>query len=236
MGPNELTGGKLIMSSKNDQQAFVAGNSSDGTAWLQSTLGVLSYDEYMQILDMIVEDMKDDLGRIDKAKFESDMQDIIRNVTKKPKHHRSAVTPESIETPELKLKEISTGKKKTLNIKLEDILKVQMFDDYFVITTHDGFESFIERDIYQVLVNITSADEAIHSMAHRGIQYILFAYAKTTASFQKIIAYASDNGILENNRKTEDESNAQIIKALSDLSGDKKQISPNNVVDLHRPE
>ena len=225
------------MNSEKNRQAFVAGNSSDGTTWLQSTPGVLSYDDYMMILWMLVGDMKDDLGRrLDKTEFEADMADIVRTVTKKPKHPRAPISPESIELPELKLKEIASGDKKTMSIRLDDIRKVQMFDDHFVITTATGFVSFIPREMYQVLADMTSKQEAVSSMAHRRIQYILFAYAKTTASVQRIVSYASENQIFEDSRQTEAEKAKKQAEFFSEILGKQKRELPDNVIDFSDPD
>ncbi|WP_127849351.1 hypothetical protein [Lacticaseibacillus hulanensis] len=214
-----------------NHQAFIAGNSSDGTTWIDSTPGVLSYEDYISIFWMLVDDMKEDLGRhLDKKEFEADMEDIVRSVTKKAKHPRAPINPESIAVPELRLKEIQSDTKKTLKIDLSEIRKVQMYDDYFVIMTDDGFTSFTPRVMFQALVNMTSKDEAIMAMNNRHIQYILFAYEKTTASVQKILEYSMDNNLLEDNRRTQEETVKQQEDFVKSLFSKTKHRKQDNVV------
>lgn len=218
------------MKTDKDIEALKAGTSEEGHPWLDSTFDVLTYDDYMSILSMIVDGMKRDLKKVNKQKFESDMQDIIRQVTKQPKHRRPEIKPEDIKTPNIKLKEIQTGERISLDIDLDHLRKVQMFDNRIALVTDRQFVNLIPRGDYQSAVEMMSEDEVKSVMSRNHIQYILYSYAKTVASMKKIILYAAGEGILEDNQSTP----AETVEALSTYIMGKrdKEEHRNNVLNF----
>ncbi|MFD1441707.1 hypothetical protein [Lacticaseibacillus hegangensis] len=54
-----------------------AGNSDDGTIWLDVTTGQLSYENYLAILEMLFDEMRDDLDlKLNDEKFQSAIRDL----------------------------------------------------------------------------------------------------------------------------------------------------------------
>ncbi|AYE39292.1 hypothetical protein D1B17_11910 [Companilactobacillus zhachilii] len=189
------------MDNKDDIEAFSAGIDKEHHTWLTSTLGILSYDEYMDLIWSIVDNMKEDLGRIDKSEFKLDMENITRDITKEPKNHRPKLNPDDIVTPELKMKEISTNNKLTLNINLDELKSIHMFNDHILVVTNNYFLSLIPRDTYHSMMEMLAPKQVESFMEKGHIQYILFNYQKTVASMEKLIIYAGKNNLLVDDQK-----------------------------------
>lgn len=204
------------MKKEKEIEVLSAGTDSSHHPWMNFSRDIFNYDEYIDIITMLVDNMHDDLRKIDKVKFEADMQDIARIITKKPKHPRPVLTPEDIAIPELRLKEIQTNSRVTVKIELSQLRKVCIFNDHVILITNTRFLSVIFRDYYQNYSRIFSPAQLNALMAKDGIEFILFAYAKSIASIEKIILYAQDKDMLEDNRAVQDETPKGIDHLFSE--------------------
>ncbi|MGQ2375928.1 hypothetical protein [Companilactobacillus zhachilii] len=189
------------MDNKDDLEVFTGGIDKKHRTWLTLENNVLSYDEYIELIYSLVEDMNDDLRRINKNEFKSDMQDITRIITRESKTHRQKLTPNDIDTPELKMKELSSGKKLDIAVNLSELKGAHIFNDHILVITKNYFLSLIPRDTYQAMTGMLAPLQVKHFIEKGHIQYILYNYRKTVASMEKIINYASKHNMLVNDLK-----------------------------------
>lgn len=213
-----------------DVTAFTAGTSDEHHNWVNATYDVLDYDDYIEIISMIVDDMKDDVRKVDSEQFTDDMEDIIRTVTKKSKNPRKPKTPEDIKIPELSLKEIASNKKVKIVIKLEDLNKVSIHNNNLSIVTRDRFINLMPRDTYQTFISLLSKREVNEMILEDSVQYIAYSYSSTIASIQKIVGFASQYNLLEDDRSTKD------MRHVFDSLGDSttRSQSKANIIDFNK--
>lgn len=84
---------------KDDIEAFSGGIDKEHHTWLNSVDGILSYDEYVDLIRALLENMTEDLGSINKDDFVSDMQYITDVTIKNSKNFKSVPKHNDITTP-----------------------------------------------------------------------------------------------------------------------------------------
>lgn len=198
-----------------------AGISDGDTTWLNSKSGILEFENYLAIISMIVDDMDQELGTsLDKSRFETELGNIVRKITKKSKPSdkkvnngansrkvmsgscltRQNVSEVKITQPILRAKRVSSMKQTSIPIDLLTIQQVQLHNDYLVIVTEQRVLGFIPKNAYQYYIQKTAKTSVLQAMKAKHLDYVLFFYNYTITSVQKIIQYADKNNLLIDNR------------------------------------
>lgn len=202
--------------------ALEAGISDDDTTWLNSKSGILEFENYLAIISMMVDDMDQELGtRLDRSRFETEMGNIVRKITKESKPGgkrgssgansrkvtsgsclpRQNASEVEITQPILRAKRVSSMKQTSIPIDLLTIQQVQLHNNYLVIVTEQRVLGFIPRNAYQYYTQKTAKKSVLQAMKAKHLEYVLFFYNYTIASVKKIIQYADKNNLLIDDRE-----------------------------------
>jgi hypothetical protein len=98
----------------------------------------------------------------------------------------------------LHVKEIQSGKRQTLEIPLEKIKRVTVYNDgeRFNIIAGGSFYNLVLKDVYNLTSELVSKEFAKSDCQQKKIQFILYNYSSTVSSMEQILKYAKANDLL----------------------------------------
>ncbi|BDR59226.1 hypothetical protein [Xylocopilactobacillus apicola] len=176
--------------------SIVAGTTKSHRVWLETTDVVLNYQEYLEVINGIIEQMAADLPEIDGARFTNDVsmlaQNIFRNREGAPQELLDLM--ETIEVPRFKLTSLTTGQQETRELPVNKLEKVVVTTDKYTFFTTEGELRVVDREIYEAYSQIVSEAEEKKHCIEAGIEYILENDDYTIASVMAIIRYAGMQG------------------------------------------
>lgn len=189
------------MSSQEDYPIVTAGASEYGTPWMYVRTGRLSYENYIALIEMLIEQMRDEYGsQFSEARLENDLRYLLNAAVAARQDDWSAENNQE-ERLYLKAKDLRSGRHLNLEVRLTDLVLVQLYTTHIVISTTNDIFGLIPRVIFRELKHLKKQPYVIAALAHRRLKFIVFSYPGTINSLGRLIIHAEITHRLEDHRQ-----------------------------------